>query len=129
MKPSIYISILVALIILAIIMLPKFFKNRNNNFDPEKANQVIKKLDKAEFPITIGSTGKEVAYLQTELNRKFSAGLTIDGIWGNNTDREVRKYLSRASFDSLDDINQALNQSAEQNYSENWHAVLFPWLN
>lgn len=47
------------------------------------------------FPLKEGSRGAGVAALQKYLNSRYSANLSIDGIWGPKTSEAVTLYLKR----------------------------------
>ena len=50
--------------------------------------------DNATFPLKKGSRGKQVAFIQRYINKYYGISmLTVDGIWGNNTERLVKSTL------------------------------------
>lgn len=57
-----------------------------------------------EFPIFFGSRGEAVKQLQKYLNQYFNAGLTVDGIFGKNTEEAAYQYLGQRSFKSWSEI-------------------------
>lgn len=46
------------------------------------------------FPLKKGSKGNNVKGLQSFLNKKYKAGLAVDGDYGSKTDSAVKKYLN-----------------------------------
>lgn len=42
------------------------------------------------FPLQKGSRGEKVKKLQKFLNHQFDAGLSVDGIWGNDTEKALK---------------------------------------
>lgn len=49
------------------------------------------KTESNEFPLRKGSSGDKVAQLQTILNSKYKAGLTVDGKFGAKTEAALKK--------------------------------------
>jgi len=46
-------------------------------------------VQSVKFPLQQGSRGKAVEAIQSALNSKFNAGLTMDGIWGAKTQKAL----------------------------------------
>lgn len=66
---------------------PKPDTGVNTDTDPGQTDNRKKiTLSNASFPLKKGSKGVEVLYLQAYMNKQISAGLTMDGDWGNNTE-------------------------------------------
>lgn len=101
-------KILVIIIVLAVlivggILIYRHFKNKDedggngggNGSGSGNGNNSSSALnDNATFPLKKGSRGKQVAFIQRYINKYYGISmLTVDGIWGNNTERLVKSTL------------------------------------
>jgi hypothetical protein len=59
----------------------------------EKSNSNTSPDKKSSFPLIKGSKGKEVKYLQAALNHYKNQNLTIDGIFGADTENTLNKIF------------------------------------
>lgn len=57
------------------------------------------------YPVRYGSCGIEVKTLQQYLNKKYNAGLNVDGKFGSLTKEAALKYLKKEKF-TESEINQ-----------------------
>ncbi len=84
-------KIIIALIVIGVIALITWFIYSKKKTSPISEEAPVS----ASFPLKMGSKGKEVEALQKYLNDKYSAGLEVDGIWGEKTDAAVQTSLMR----------------------------------
>ncbi len=75
-----------------------------NEAAPVKLNDQQKVV--STFPIKKGSTGPEVFKVQAWLLKNEGAQIKVDGIWGNETEKAVNKFLkvngiSEAKYKSM----------------------------
>ncbi len=98
------IILIIAIIISAVAFF--FFKNKalGNNiglFGPLN-------IGGASFPLQQGSKGSKVSDIQTQLNKYFSAGLTVDSYYGPLTAAAVQSIIG-TSIVSKDDYSMLMN--------------------
>lgn len=53
-----------------------------------------------QFPLKYGSKGTLVRDIQTVLNKRYKAGIDVDGVWKDQTEGALKKYNLPTSFDS-----------------------------
>lgn len=53
-----------------------------------------------QFPLKYGSMGTLVKDIQTVLNKRFNAGIKVDGDWGGKTQEALKKFKQPTTFDS-----------------------------
>jgi hypothetical protein len=80
----ILIIVLILLIVITVILFIVFKKKK----DPLAG--LTTKTNNSGFPLKVGSTGDLVKSLQTFLNKNYNSGLTVDGIFGPLTLKEVQ---------------------------------------
>lgn len=86
-RNKIIISI-VAILVIGLALWLILRKPKVKEVQPPSGNPIV-------FPMKKGSTGKGVEQLQRYLNQKYSAGLRVDGDWGDKTETAVQTYLKR----------------------------------
>lgn len=88
-----------AIVIIIAIALWLIFKK------PKEKNTGSQVPDTTRFPLKLTNpytTGKAIENVQKYLNSKYKAGLTVDGVWGPDTNSAVIEYLKRDNIS--DDI-------------------------
>lgn len=98
-------KVLIIILILAAftvggVLIYRHFKNKNDGGDGNGSGSGNSSgsgsalNDNATFPLKKGSRGKQVAFIQRYINKYYGISmLTVDGIWGNNTERLVKSTL------------------------------------
>jgi peptidoglycan hydrolase-like protein with peptidoglycan-binding domain len=66
-------------------------QNQNPSLNQSTNNTVKQTAIITDFPLQNGSRGENVKQLQAFLNQKYNVGLVVDGIFGDNTAKAVKK--------------------------------------
>lgn len=100
-KKTRIILLIAAAIIVLIAFWYFFLRKKNPKLISENATDVATTQNAEDpFPLKLGKQGKEIEQLQTYLLTKYGAQFPqfgIDGVWGDETENNVRKFLKKDS--------------------------------
>jgi len=109
-KKNIFIFIVLTIITLGLVWLifkPKNALANNTNTPTADTTDTTQQgnisgagTTTSSYPLVLGSTGNNVKVLQNLLNARHGSGLTVDGIFGNNTLAALQAAIGRSQINS-----------------------------